>query len=122
MSTGAKMTTRRILLICGQPELHYDSLLRKTGFDVVSSKTLEDGMSQWRPSSFNLVLIVVDGDLERPLAFCEGVKKVDPTQNVAFVAGWHTYVPPLSCPDEVIQQDYNPARFLKKVTELSQAS
>ncbi len=121
MSTGPMKSPSSILLICNRPELHYDTLLGKAGFDVVNVSTLQEGLLEWRPFRFKLVLIVVENDLQEPLKFCEGLKKMDKKQSVAFVTGWHMYVPPLSCPDEVIQQEYNPAMFLKKVGELAEA-
>ena len=115
------MTSRpRILLVSPIPELHYDSLLTNGGFEVVTVKSLDDALAAWRPLVFNLVLVVVDDNVEQPLEFCEELKKIDPTQGVAFVTGWHTYIPPQSCPDEIIEQEYNPALFIRKVTELSQ--
>jgi len=112
----------RILLISHIPELHYDTLLRQRGFEVVTATTLAEGTTAWRPFEFSLVLVVVGEDVEGPTAFCDQLKKLDPTQNVAFVTGWHTYVPPATCPDEVIRREHNPALFLQKVKELSQSA
>ena len=111
----------RILLISHLPELHYDSLLINGGFDVTNAESLNEGLAFWRPFHFKLVLIVVEDDLPQALAFCDELKKIEPGQCVAFVTGWHTFVPPSSCPDDVIQRDYNPSLFVKKVSELAQA-
>ena len=111
---------KRILLITHLPELHYDSLLRQRGFEVVSAGNLSEGLTLWRPFEFNLILIVVGDDVEAPIAFCDEVKQLDANQKVAFVSGWHTYIPPAACPDDVIRREYDPARFIQKVTELSQ--
>lgn len=117
------MTSRpRILLVSKIPELHYDTLLTKCGFEVVTVKSLDEALTVWRPLVFNLVLVVVNGNTEQALKFCGQLKKIDPTQGVAFVTGWHTYIPPQSCPDEIIEQEYNPALFIRKVTELSEQS
>ena len=110
----------RILLVSQIPELHYDSLLTNCGFEVVTASSLDQALTVWQPSVFKLVLVVVDDNIEQPLEFCAELKKIDPTQGVAFVTGWHTYIPPQGCPDEIIEQDYNPALFIRKVTELSQ--
>lgn len=114
------LSSPRILLVSQIPELHYDSLLKNGGFEVVTAKSLDEGLTAWRPFEFNLVLVVVDGNIEDSLEFCGELKKLDPNQGIAFVTGWHTYVPPQSCPDEIIEQEYNPALFIRKVTELSQ--
>lgn len=116
------VSLHRILLITHLPELHYDTLLRQGGFEVITVRTLAEGFAAWRPFEFSLVLIVVGDDIQAPTAFCDELKKLDPAQNVAFVTGWHTYVPPAACPDEVIRRDHNPSLFIQKVKELSQSS
>ena len=108
----------RILLISHLPELHHDKVLAVRGFEVVTATSLTEGFTLWRPFHFDLVLIVVDGDTEAATKFCAELKALDPKQNVAFVTGWHTYVPPSACPDEVIQREHGPSTFLRKVAEL----
>lgn len=110
---------RKILLVSPLPELHYDALLRTSGFEVTTAASLEDAMTRWRPFEFSLVLVVVSGELDEYLKFCDGLKHMDPDQHVAFVTGWHTYVPPDNCPDKTIPQDHNPALFLRRVSDIA---
>ena len=79
--------------------------------------SIDDGRSLWRARKYDLVLIMVNGDLSKAIEFCEEVKRAETSQMVALLAGWHTYVPEDSCPDDVIERA-DPGLFVSKVSTL----
>ena len=78
------------------------------------ARDVEEAMSRIKPGAYQAVLIA--GDEEQALRFCEQVRLVHPDQVVIVIAEPHAYIPPAKerCPDEVLRGG-KPAQVLETV-------
>ena len=95
----------------------HGSVLQSQGYEVDVVGSIAEGRAHWEAGKYDLVLIMVNGNLSKAIEFCEDLKKAHPQQRIALLAGWHTYVPDESCPDEVIDRG-EPGIFVAQVANL----
>jgi DNA-binding NtrC family response regulator len=93
-----------------------DRILRLHGFEVISTRTIEDALALFQARPFDLVLIDVEGEGRVPLAerLCEGIRELQPEQKVGFVCNYLVSIKS-DCPDEIIEAEFNPAGFVDGV-------
>jgi DNA-binding NtrC family response regulator len=113
-----------ILLVDGDETLQglRTLMLRLRGYRVERVATLDDARRSTAAQPFGLVLIDVQRFPGLGLEFCEEMKAAHPGIKVAFLANHTLYLPPQSCPDEVIARQDGPEQFLTQVDELVGAS
>jgi len=121
------MTARRaisILLVDGDETSQglRALMLRLRGYRVERAASLEAARRLAAERTFHLVLIDVRQHPKGGLALCEQLKASQPGLKVAFLADHTLYLPPETCPDEVIARQDGPERFLAQVEELLGAS
>jgi len=117
------MTPRQtisILLVDGDETLQglRTLMLRLRGYRVERAASLEAARERIAEQGFGLVLIDVQKFPEIHLDFCEELKAAQPGVKVAFLANHTLYLPPDSCPDEVISRQDGPEQFLTEVDKL----
>jgi hypothetical protein len=93
-------------------------ILVSHGFDAVCVPSMEEGRRVWNPDTYALVLVNVQPDADAALEFCEELKERDPQQLVAMMSAHHVYVPPSTCPDDVIDPGEGPRRFVAQIKQL----
>ncbi len=93
-------------------------ILVSHGFDTASARTIEEARHLWRPNTYALVLVNVQPDADAALEFCEELKERAPHQLVAMMSAHHVYVPPNTCPDDVIDPGEGPRRFVTQIKQL----
>jgi len=121
------MTPRQtisILLVDGDETLHglRTLMLRLRGYRVERVASLDAARERTAERGFGLVLIDVQKFPDAHLDFCEELKATQPGVKVAFLANHTLYLPPHSCPDEVIARQDGPEQFLSEVDRLVGAS
>ena len=121
------MTPRQtisILLVDGDETLQSlrTLMLRLRGYRVERVATLEAARIRTAEQAFGLVLIDVQRFPDVHLEFCEELKAARPGIKVAFLANHTLYLPPESCPDEVIARQDGPEQFLSQIDRLVEAS
>ena len=121
------MTARKaisILLVDGDETLQglRTLMLRLRGYHVDRVATLEDARRRAAEKPFHLVLIDVQRHPQAGLELCEELKATAPGLKVAFLADHTLYLPPETCPDDLIARQDGPEHFLRQVDELVGAS
>jgi DNA-binding NtrC family response regulator len=113
-----------ILLVDGDETLQglRTLMLRLRGYHVEHVGSLDAGREAAAQKQFHLVLVDVQQFHSKSLDFCEELKAAHPGLKVAFLANHTLYLPPESCPDEVIARQDGPEQFLARVDELVEAS
>ncbi len=116
---------KKILHICKREMLRplRDQILRISGFDVNSTCCVEEALTLFWGSHFDLVLVDVEGveaihDAER---LCSEIKTAQHGQLVAFVCNWRVAIH-TDCPDEILRTEFDPAAFVggvKKTLEVN---
>jgi CheY-like chemotaxis protein len=93
-----------------------DQILGIHGYDVVSTLNLAAASSIFQQRQFDLVLVDVEGQGRVPQAehLCEELRTIHPGQKVAFVCNYLVSIES-SCPDEIIQAEFNPVAFVEGV-------
>ena len=96
-----------------------DHVLRLKGIDVDSTVTHQDGFSQFVRRNYDLVLIDVEGDggVEGAEKLCSEIKRLRPTQQVAFVCNWRV-ANLTDCPDDIVRTEFDPEAFADGVTSI----
>ncbi len=96
-----------------------DRILRLHGFEVVSTRSLEDALELFQTRPFDMVLIDVEGQGRVPLAerLCQEVRALQPEQKVGFVCNYLVSINS-DCPDEIIEAEFNPAGFVDGVVRM----
>jgi DNA-binding NtrC family response regulator len=96
-----------------------DRILTLQGYRVVSTLSMSEAEEIFAKSSFDLVLVDVEGDGRVPLAekFCESVRHKNPEQKIAFICNYRVsrYS---DCPTEIIHSEFNPEAMIQGVKEL----
>jgi DNA-binding NtrC family response regulator len=113
-----------ILLVDGDETLQglRTLMLRLRGYRVEHVGSLEAGREAADRGEFQLVIVDVQQFHAKSLDFCEELKAAHPGLKVAFLANHTLYLPPQSCPDEVISRQDGPEQFLAQVDALAEAS
>jgi len=111
---------KRVLLVCPDERLGEIRcmILRSHGYDAMCVCTPAEARQAWSPGAYQLIIVDVQSDPDRALALCEEFKIKDARQLVALMSHHHIYVPPSTCPDEVIPKSKGPRVFVQKVKEL----
>ena|ERR687889_721464 len=106
--------TRRVLLVDPDPVSRKlrARLLNDSGYAVFPARDAEDAISRIKPGAYQAVLIA--GDEEQALEFCEQVRRVHPEQVVIVIAKPDAYIPQEPCPDTVLRGG-EPAQVLQTV-------
>lgn len=93
-----------------------DQILRLSGFGVDSTLSTKEGLLLFWNSSYDLVLIDVEGEHKIPDAeeMCSEIKTAQPNQLVAFVCNWRVAIM-TDCPDEILRTEFDPQRFVSGV-------
>jgi DNA-binding NtrC family response regulator len=117
------MPPLRILHVCSRDLIRElrDEILHLHGYQVTSTLSIEEAEELYKQSSFDLVLVDVEGDGRIPLAekFCDDIRKMDPNQKIAFICNYR--VSKVSdCPDEIIHSEFNPKALVEGVKEALQ--
>ena len=117
------MTPRQtisILLVDGDETLQglRTLMLRLRGYRVERVASLDAARQRTAEQGFGLVLIDIQKFPDLHLDFCEELKANQPGVKVAFLANHTLYLPPQSCPDEVIARQDGPEQFLSQVDRL----
>ncbi len=106
---------KKILHICKREMLRplRDQILRISGFDVLSTCDVDEALTAFWASHFDLVLVDVEGesgihDAER---LCSEIKTAQHGQLVAFVCNWRVAIH-TDCPDEILRTEFDPAAFV----------
>ena len=87
-------------------------MLRLKGFQVDSTLTHAEALSNFWGRNYDLVLIDVEGDqgVESAEKLCAEIKTAVPQQLVAFVCNWRV-ANLTDCPDEIVRTEFDPAAF-----------
>src|ERR1700761_7156093 len=103
-----------ILHICTRETIRplRDHVLRLKGFQVDSTLTHEEALSNFWGRNYDLVLIDVEGDggIESAEKLCAEIKTAVPQQRVAFVCNWRV-ANLTDCPDGVVRTEFDPGAF-----------
>jgi DNA-binding NtrC family response regulator len=108
-----RVPEKEILLVTREDLLH-DRILESAGYVVTKVKNISEARLMWQPARFALVLIAILTHTKDVEEFCEELKTLYPPQPVALLAGWYTFVPQNSCPDEAIPRSGNPETFVAR--------
>lgn len=118
-STGIRQRT--VLHICTRETIRplRDQVLRLHGFQVDSALNHTEGISMFRGSQYDLVLIDVEGErgIAEAESMCSEVKTAQPEQLVAFVCNWRV-ASLTDCPDEIVRTEFDPAAFAQGVSNI----
>lgn len=110
-----------ILHICKREMLRplRDQILRRSGYHVDSTLSLDSARSMFLSRPFDLVLIDVEGEHGIPEAeqLCSEIKTARQEQLVAFVCNWRVAIL-TDCPDEIVRTEFDPAAFVSGVRDL----
>lgn len=100
-----------------------DQILRISGFDVESTLSHSEGLSLFWATSYDLVLIDVEGEFGIPEAerMCSEIKTAQPGQLVAFVCNWRVAIL-TDCPDDIVRTEFDPAAFVQGVHSILKKS
>ena len=122
---GPSLPKKRILHVCQREILRplRDQILRISGFDVASTCVVDEALSMFWSSHFDLVLIDVEGvhaiaDAER---LCSEIKTAQQHQIVAFVCNWRVAIH-TDCPDEILRTEFDPEAFVTGVRKTLQVN
>ncbi|MCU1286185.1 MAG: hypothetical protein JWO13_2535 [Acidobacteriales bacterium] len=113
-----KNDSPKILLFTRQPELMHGELLRSQGFQVDVVRTLAEASSLIQSRRYQLALLTVNENSKDALEFCEESKKTAPQTLVALLRSGRVHIPKSECPDDVLETDFNPAKFIRQVNDL----
>jgi CheY-like chemotaxis protein len=105
---------KRILLVDADSTLRmirHEILLRE-GYGVYPAFSPADALSRCKPGAYELVLFSSNNEAEA-LEFCSEVRKLNPDQLVIVLSRPNAYIPPGSCPDEVVSD--GPRELLARV-------
>ena len=93
-----------------------DQILRISGYHVDSSLSAAEALSMFSASTYDLVLVDVEGEHGIPEAehLCAEIKTASPDQLVAFVCNWRV-ASQTDCPDEIVRTEFNPEAFVAGV-------
>lgn len=118
------MSRKTVLLVDGDETLVKlrTLMLRLRGYEVERAANVEQARALLAINTYTAVIIDVRHDPGQALALCEEIKARHPRQKVALVANYTLYLPPLSCPDDVISRQDGPEQFLARVDNLTGAS
>jgi len=121
------MSARRsisILLVDGDETLQglRTLMLRLRGYHVDRVGTVDEARRRSAEKAYHLVIIDVQHHPDAGLELCEELKAGSPGLKVAFLADHTLYLPPQTCPDELIARQDGPEQFLSRVDELVGAS
>lgn len=109
---------KSILHICKREVLRplRDQILRLSGFEVDSTCSVDDALSQFWARHFDLVLIDVEGEagLRDAERLCSEIKTAQHGQLVAFVCNWRVAIH-TDCPDEILRTEFDPGKFVSGV-------
>jgi len=113
-----------ILLVDGDETLQglRTLMLRLRGYQVDRVSSLEEAARRNAEKHYHLVLIDVQQHPDPGLELCEQLKATSPGLKVAFLADHTLYLPPQTCPDQLIARQDGPEHFLRQVDELLGAS
>lgn len=114
-SSGKKSS---ILHVCTRETLRpiRDEVLRISGFVVDSTLNHSEGLSLFRATKYDLILVDVEGEsgIEDAERLCSDIKTECKEQLVAFVCNWRVAAL-TDCPDEIVRTEFNPAAFVEGV-------
>jgi hypothetical protein len=112
-----------LLHICRREMLRplRDQILRISGFNVDSTLSHAEGLSLFWKSSYDLVLIDVEGENGIPAAehMCSEIKTAVPGQPIAFVCNWRVAIL-TDCPDDIVRTEFDPSAFVEGVRRIVQ--
>jgi CheY-like chemotaxis protein len=113
-----------ILLVDGDETLQglRTLMLRLRGYQVDRVASLDEAARGVAQKHYHLVLIDVQRHPDAGLELCEQLKATRPGLKVAFLADHTLYLPPQTCPDQLIARQDGPEHFLRQVDELLGAS
>lgn len=110
-----------ILHVCTRETIRElrDRILRLEGYHVFSTFSLTEAGRLAVESSFNLVLIDVEGEDNVPAAekLCSDIKEAVPDQKIAYICNHHVSIL-TECPDEVIHAEFNPRIMVEGVRHI----
>lgn len=110
-----------ILHICTRDTIRplRDHVLRLKGFEVDSTLTHEEALSNFWRRNYDLVLIDVEGEhgVASAERLCAEIKTAVPQQLVAFVCNWRV-ANLTDCPDEIVRTEFDPAAFADGVSSI----
>jgi DNA-binding response OmpR family regulator len=95
-----------------------DEILRMHGFEVDSTVYSNQAADEVANRDYDLVLIDVEADVRVQSAqeLCDEIKKVQPSQHVAFVCNYRVAIDS-DCPDEIIHAEFNPEALVRGVKD-----
>lgn len=96
-----------------------DEILRRQGYEVSSTLSLDEASAISRDKVFSLVLIDVEGDgrVAQAEQLCDEIRKHRPEALVAFVCNHRASIQS-DCPDELIRAQFDPREMVRSVREL----
>ncbi|HSE49506.1 MAG TPA: response regulator [Terriglobales bacterium] len=97
-------------------------MLRLRGYQVDRVSSLADAALRAAQERYDMVIIDVREHPDAGLELCERLKATSPGLKVAFLADHTLYLPPQTCPDQLIARQDGPEHFLRQVDELLGAS
>ena len=86
---------------------------------MVSTLSIAEAEDLFSKSSFDAVLVDVEGDGRIPQAekLCEDIRQKNPHQKIAFICNYRVSKES-TCPDEIIRSDFDPEAMVQGVREL----
>jgi DNA-binding NtrC family response regulator len=96
-----------------------DDIFRLHGFEVVSTLSLSEVLADVPKQNYDLVLIDVEGErrAEEAERVCSEIKKVVPTQHVAYVCNYRVAIQS-DCPDDIIRNEFDPEALIRSLREV----
>jgi DNA-binding NtrC family response regulator len=95
-----------------------DEILRLQGYHVTSTLSIEEAEALYKQSSFDLVIVDVEGDGRIPLAekLCDDIRKMNPDQKIAFICNYRVSKTS-DCPNEIIHSEFNPKALVEGIKD-----
>ncbi|HEY4049358.1 MAG TPA: hypothetical protein VGM27_21050 [Acidobacteriaceae bacterium] len=96
-----------------------DDIFRLHGFAVASTLSFNQVLADVPKQSYDLVLIDVEGErrVEEAERLCAEIKKVVPTQHVAYVCNYRVAIHS-ECPDDIIRNEFDPEALIRSLKEV----
>lgn len=107
------------ILVVTKNRRHYGSVLQEKGYEVQGPCDPDEAQSRCLRESYDLVLLDLLPNPSAAFRLCAHIRNTIPGARVVFVMGPPSRIPSIPCPpNDVIQPDEGPQRWLERVKQV----
>jgi CheY-like chemotaxis protein len=103
----------RILLLNSEPTFRL--LLQFRGYETAVASSYQEAREMLAAERYHLIIVQIEFEREAALRFCDDLKQSHPQLKIELLAPHTLYIPPSSCPDDVIVRQDGPRQVLQHV-------